>query len=57
MAFKDLPPEGKEAILNFVRALARWRARKDYADEIAQRGAPPNPANITETETARRRLD
>lgn len=36
MSFKDLPPEGKEALLNLVRALARRPARKDYTEAVAR---------------------
>ncbi|MBB3744976.1 hypothetical protein FHX10_004513 [Rhizobium sp. BK591] len=36
MALKDLPPEGQEAVLNFIRALARWSARRDYDAAAAE---------------------
>lgn len=56
MAFKDLPPEGKEAMLNFVRALARRQARMDYEEEVAQRRSPSDLA-ISTTEASKRRSE
>lgn len=64
MALKDLPPEGQEVVLNFIRALARWSARRDYDAAVAEarrqrepeaRIAPPDPANAPPSQSIKRR--